>query len=105
MSERTEAVFSQIRAERTYQDKKWGTEFDDKNTVNDWAAYANLYLAKATNMGASFDEQRSGILKAATLLVAALERFDANAGMFQPRHYDVGYKRAIEAQVRVNSQS
>lgn len=83
------AIIDAVVAEREYQDKKWGHAFDDKNTVNDWAAYANIYLSNATTMKATAAEQRAGVLKAATLLIAALEAFDRNGG-FPNRHYDSG---------------
>jgi len=80
-------VLDEVRAEREYQDRKWGTAFDDKNTVNDWGAYAGIYIANATTMKATPAEQRAGILKAATLLIAAIEACDRNGG-FPNRHYD-----------------
>jgi len=83
------AIIDAVVAEREYQDKKWGRAFDDKNTVNDWAAYANIYLSNATTMKATPTEQRAGVLKAATLLIAALQAFDRNSG-FPNRHYDSG---------------
>lgn len=87
MNEIQDKILNEIEAERTYQDKKWGTKFDDANTVNDWAAYINLYLGRATTMGASKADQRLGMLKAAALAVAALETFDRSNG-FADRHYD-----------------
>lgn len=80
-------IINEIKAERDYQDKKWGYEFDDKNTLNDWATYINIYLAKATAMGIQKEEQRKMLVKVATLAVAALETFDRNGG-FPNRHYD-----------------
>ena len=80
-------VLNDIAGEREYEDRTWGSPFDDKNTVNDWSAYANIYLSDATRMKATPEEQRKGVLKAATLLVAAVEAFDRNKG-FMPRHYD-----------------
>lgn len=80
-------ILDEITTERAYQDQKWGTAFDDANTVNDWGAYIGIYLARATTMNASADEQRKGMLQVATLAVAALEAFDRN-GKFAPRHYD-----------------
>lgn len=82
-------VLQEVKAERKYQDEKWGTAFDDKNTLNDWAAYIGIYLGKATDMGNSAfpDIQRKYMLKVATLAVAAVETFDRNEG-FPPRHYD-----------------
>ncbi len=81
-------VWHEVVLERERQDlKTWGTAFDDSNTINDWAAYTNIYLARATSMKATPAEQRTGILKAAAILVAALQAFDSNEG-FLPRHYD-----------------
>ena len=39
-------VYKLIDAEREYQ-SKWPSEFDDKNTPNDWIAYIAIYLGKA----------------------------------------------------------
>ena len=81
------SILEEIKAERVYQDQKWGTDFDNKNTINDWVTYITQYATKAATMGLSKDEQRKFILKTATLGVAALETFDRNNG-FAPRHYD-----------------
>lgn len=80
-------IFLEISNERDYQDTKWGQEFDDKNTLNDWSTYINQYLAKASKMGVSKDVQRTALLKAVTIGVAALETFDRN-GCFAQRHFD-----------------
>lgn len=81
------SIIDEIKTERTYQDQKWGTTFDDKNTINDWVTYITQYATKAVAMGISKDDQRKFLLKTATLGVAALETFDRNKG-FAPRHYD-----------------
>jgi len=82
-------IFGEINAERDYQDEKWGSEFDNSNTLNDWATYITIYLGHAANMDNINDSetQRSHMLKVAALAVAALETFDRNKG-FAPRHYD-----------------
>jgi hypothetical protein len=82
-----EDIFSEISGERDYQDSRWGIEFDDKNTINDWITYINRYMAKAGTFGASKEVQRTALLKAITIGVAALETFDRNE-KFAPRHYD-----------------
>ncbi len=84
-------VYEEIKAEREYQDKKWGIAFDDKNTLNDWITYINIYAAKAAAMGNTKEEQRKQMVKVAALTVAALQSFDRNGG-FAPRHYDPDYK-------------
>jgi hypothetical protein len=83
----TNKIIEELIAERTYQDARWGTDFDDKNTLNDWISYTNQYITKGAGIGASSEDQRKYVLKAATILVAALEAFDRNNG-FPPRHYD-----------------
>jgi hypothetical protein len=80
-------IFDQIEAEREYQDGKWGTEFDKKNTINDWLTYINIYGSRACEMGRPKKEQRKFLVKVASLAVAALERFDENNG-FANRHFD-----------------
>ena len=81
-------IFHEIDREREHQDKKWGHDFDDKNTVNDWTAYIARYSSNAsfTNYG---ECQREALLKTAALAVAAIEAFDRNDG-FPLRHYQNG---------------
>jgi hypothetical protein len=85
--QRIASVLEKVIGEREYEDAIWGMAFDDKNTLNDWAAYAVTYLGKAVSMEATPDEQYRNVLKTATLLMASLEAFDRNGG-FVPRHYD-----------------
>ena len=85
--EKREQIFKEVSAERDYQDSRWGTEFDEKNTLNDWWAYSNHYWARAAAMGNTKEQQRAALVKVAALATAALERFDENDG-FAPRHYD-----------------
>lgn len=64
----------------------WGTTFDDKNTLNDWIAYTNIYLANASTMGASPETVKRGLRKAAGLVLSAL--YQAENDLLAPRHYD-----------------
>lgn len=80
-------VFAQIERERTYQNAKWGTTFDDQNTVNDWTTYINQYAGDAARMDMDPVEVRTKLVKVASLAVAAIETCDRNCG-FPPRHYD-----------------
>lgn len=82
-----ERIFNQIAKERAYQEGKWGSKFDDKNTLNDWLAYIAGYGARASNIDVDKIVQRAAMVKVAALAVAALETFDRNGG-FAPRHYD-----------------
>lgn len=80
-------IFDEIRKEREYQDSKWGTEFDDKNTINDWCAYIIIYLGKAVTMNITKEDQRKFLVKVASIAVAAIETFDKNSEFYN-RHYD-----------------
>ena len=91
-------IIEDIEQERAYSAALWSGEFDSRNTVNDWAAYINNYLARATIMrgrhtdaGETREEhrarQRKSLVKAAGLVISALESFDDNGG-FAERHYD-----------------
>jgi hypothetical protein len=81
-----DGVLDQIRVERAYQDAKWGSTFDDKNTANDWAAYVAQYVGQAA-FAKQPEEWRRQMVKVATLAVAAIEAFDRNSGL-PKRHYD-----------------
>ena len=78
-------ILESISQERDYQDEqRWGNEFDDKNTVNDWVVYANRYA----NMAASgARDPMEAFKKTAAICVAAMEAYERNGG-FPPRHYD-----------------
>lgn len=81
------SLFRAIDGERGYQNHKWGTTFDDKNTVNDWTTYITQYAGDAARMDIPSQQRRTKLLKVATLAVAAIETFDRNNG-FPSRHYD-----------------
>ena len=80
-------IFNMIDSEREYQDAKWGPEFDDRNTANDWCAYINNYASRASTFDLNQDEFEIAMLKVAALAVAAIETSRRNAGP-APRHYD-----------------
>lgn len=84
MKQSRESIFDAINAEREYQNKKWGEEFNSKNTLNDWVAYIASYTGKAVTLPFDANTYRTSLLKVAALCVAALERGDE----FVPRHYD-----------------
>lgn len=65
----TMAILDEIRQERGYQRTKYGTDFDDANTMQDWAAFIMSYLASGR-------PPREALLKVATLAVAAIEAID-----------------------------
>jgi hypothetical protein len=78
-----DSIYKEIVAERTYQKERWGNEVDDTvNTPWMWAAYIAGYATKW--MGGTFlplstkttDAFREGMVKVATLAVAAIESVD-----------------------------
>ncbi len=85
-------VSALVLAEVARAQAQWGTSLgpycaiDEKNTLNDWAAYINIYLGHATGMGASKEEVVRGLRKAAGLTLAALLYAENDA--LAPRHYD-----------------
>lgn len=86
-----ETIFAEINIERIRQDKMWGTAFDDKNTLNDWATYFAGYAYKASPLKKDDAHSRAELVKLATMAVAAIEAHDRNGG-FPARHYDVPQK-------------
>ena len=80
-------ILEEIREERDYQDDRWGIEFDDQNTINDWLTYMMIYGGQAARMDSQPSTQRRNLVKVAALAVAALESFDRNR-RFAPRHYE-----------------
>lgn len=86
-TKRTE-VWQVVDAEMDRAEIQWGTGFDDKNTLNDWATYANIYIARATEMGNKGDKvaQQKALHKAIGLLTNAVIRIQD--GTIAPRHYD-----------------
>lgn len=80
--ERTE-IFNLVTKEREYQNKKWGTEFDSKNTPNDWVAYISKYLGQSVTLPWNEEVFRTQMIKVMALASAALEQ-----DTFAKRHYD-----------------
>lgn len=79
-------IFKAIEDERAYQDKIWGKDFDQLNTINDWVAFIIQYAGRAVaseNVNKP-GAQREALVKVAALCVAALEQ-----PAFAPRHYEV----------------
>jgi hypothetical protein len=73
--------------EHCYSCDKWGHDFDDQNTINDWVAYINQYLSLATPMNATPEQVRAGFTKAMNLCLNALAAERRN-GKFPDRRYD-----------------
>lgn len=71
-----EYTAEKVVAEVKRAEQMWGTNFDSKNTLNDWAAYINIYLGQALKMGASPEEVRTNLRKVAGLALSALRWAD-----------------------------
>ena len=85
MSVYSQHVLGEIKAEREYQDNRWGTDFDDKNDLDNWIRYIVTYCGRASQ--GSPLRQRRDMMKVAAIAVAACEAFDRN-GTFPSRHYE-----------------
>ena len=81
-----EKEFLAIIREREYAEEKWGAEFDDKNTLNDWVAYATMYASDAPKIGNTGEQTYGFLIKAAGLLINAASRVRENR--IADRHYE-----------------
>lgn len=80
-------ILDEIGEERAYQERKWGSKFDDKNTRNDWVTYIVMYASAGARMDKGVEDFKEAMVKVAALAVAALQACERN-GRFPPRHYD-----------------
>ncbi len=80
-------IFKQIEVERAYQQSRWGNEFDDLNTPNDWVTYITNYATQAAPLKRDVETFETKMLKVAALAVAAIETSKRNGGPAL-RHYD-----------------
>lgn len=87
MSVYLQKILGEVEAERVYQERRWSTEFDDKNDLDNWVRYIVEYCGRASNASSPPSQQRRDMLKVAAIAVAACEAFDRN-GAFPPRHYE-----------------
>ena len=85
--EALDRIFEEIHEERVYQEERWGTEFDDRNTANDWVSYIIRYASNGCAFNMSQEDFETAMKKVATLAVAAIETSRRNGGPAK-RHYD-----------------
>lgn len=83
-----ECILQQVKAEMYYQESKWGTEFDDKNTPNDWASYFLPYISASCTQEIDLRKRCQALIKVAALAVSAIMAQE-RVGIV-PRHYDLG---------------
>lgn len=81
-----EELSNSVLAEVQRAKEMWPGDFDDKNTLNDWATFINIYFGRAAAMGTSKEDVVKNIRKAAGLALNAL--YYAENGLLAPRHYD-----------------
>lgn len=82
-----EAFIEAVIRERQYQDGRWGTDFDDKNTINDWTTYLCRYATRGTRIDDGPHEFLVHLIKVAAIAMAAYETYARKRG-FASRHYD-----------------
>ena len=78
MSIKRDSILDRIKQERERQVNIPGSEFDARNTPNDWIAIATYYLAQETIRATLLDapsavDLEQELIKAAAVIVAALE--------------------------------
>jgi hypothetical protein len=83
MSDKVLALVERIAAERERQKTLPGSEYDSKNSVNDWISIASHYLNRQVKRNGSAKINRGGLvsqedfesdlIKAAAVILAALE--------------------------------
>jgi hypothetical protein len=81
-------IFDEINTERDYQDKNWGIDFDDKNSINDWVTFIVRYASNAAKDWNDPKGAQKALIKVAALAVAALEAQERHNGLFPKRHYE-----------------
>ncbi len=81
--------YNALKREQSYAHEKWGDEFDDRNTLNDWVTYSTMYATDAARMDRQDDQdwQYRMLIKSAGLLMAAATR--VRERRLTARHYDV----------------
>lgn len=76
-----EDILSEISGERDQQYHLPGSEYDQLHSMNDWIAIAAQYLTRSADRKHSksvHSEQRDSLIKAAAVIVAAIEHLDRN---------------------------
>lgn len=81
-------IFNDIQTELDYQNQKWGSEFDHKNTPNDWMAYIVAYTGMALTLPWNPKQFRTAMVKVAALAISAIHNCDKAGGDMPKRHYD-----------------
>ena len=79
MQDKRDKILDMISKERTRQGSLPGSEYDQKHSQNDWIAISTMYLSRAASrkhLPTSREEYQDGLIKAAAVILAALEHSD-----------------------------
>lgn len=86
MSDGYKRIINELLTERMRQRAAWGTDFDDRNTPNEWAGYINAFCTRnLTPDPLKVDKAkfREDLVMAATLALAAIETIDRAPSLSQ----------------------
>ena len=86
MEEKYLEITDKILSKVFKAEKDWGTDFDSKNTLNDWNAYVTIYMARAIKINTPREEVLDGLYKAAGLIITAIRWYESDK--MPKRHYD-----------------
>ncbi len=81
MSSKRSSILSRIEQERIRQSDLAGSEYDAKNSPNDWIAITSYYLAQETKRATMLtppnaDDFERELIKAAAVILASLEHIN-----------------------------
>ncbi len=81
-------ILEDLKKERCYSCDKWGNDFDDANTLNDWVAYICMYAGDSAKMKTPAEDSYIFLKKVANLAISAMHAYKRN-GKWSDRHYEV----------------
>lgn len=79
MNQPRQDIFDLISQERDRQYNLPGSEYDQLHSINDWIAIASQYLSRCADrkhIQNNLDEKKDSLIKAAAVIVAALEHLN-----------------------------
>lgn len=79
-------ILNLVRQEMERAETQWGHDFDNKNSLNDWNAYVDIYKGKALEMEATPETIIKNLRKAAGVLISTIVQYES-AGI-AARHYE-----------------
>lgn len=79
MTSSRQDILNEISIERDRQYNLPGSEYDQLHTINDWIAISSQYLSRCADrkhIQNTIDDKRDSLIKAAAVIVAALEHLN-----------------------------